>query len=212
MSKKILSLLLVLVANFVHAGTYEDMMKAVSIDDVNDVVRLLKRGVDVDTTDAEGNTLLMIAARDGQEALVDLFIAQRPKMNARNIAGDSALRLAAFAGHLGIVKKLVTAGAKVNSTSWTPLIYAAFNGHVEIVRYLLGNGADINAASENGSTALMMAARNGHGPVVQVLLAKHADPRLTNENGETALDLAKKSGRNDNIPQLLTGALANQGK
>ena len=43
---------------------------------------------------------------------------------------------------------------------------AAYNGHLEVVRVLLKAGADKNAAKQDGATALMMAARNGHLEVV----------------------------------------------
>jgi len=191
--KNILFILLLTYVGLANADTYDDLMKAIKTGDLNGVVELLRKGVDVDTTDPEGNTLLMIAARDGNEPLAELLLSQRPKVNARNSVGDTPLRLAAFGGHLNIVKKLVAGGARVNTPGWNAFLYAAFNGHLEVVRYLLQAGAEINAVSENGSTALMVAARNGHTELVRFLLANRANAALKNENGETALDLAEKS-------------------
>ena len=44
----------------------------------------------------EGNTLLMLAARDGHAELAGFLIKQRARVDARNAAGDTALALAAL--------------------------------------------------------------------------------------------------------------------
>lgn len=212
MNKILLTLLLAAATGLAQADTYDDLMKAVKTGDLGELTALFRKGVDVDTTDVEGNTLLMLAAREGNEPLTDLLLAQRPKVNARNSVGDSALRLAAFGGHLNIVKKLAIAGARINMPGWTATIYAAFNGHTEIVRYLLLMGAEVNAASENGSTALMVAARNGHTEVVRLLISARADVNKKNENGDTALDLAGKTPNNTEIVNLLKQAGGKSGK
>ena len=46
-----------------HAGAYDDMLTAMKQNDVPQVMRLLQRGMDVNTSDQAGNTLLMMAAR-----------------------------------------------------------------------------------------------------------------------------------------------------
>lgn len=210
MKKLIACILLTLCSSWVQADTYDDVLKAVKTGDVASLTELLRRGVDADTTDLEGNTLLMIATREGHEPVVDVLLAQRPKVNARNSAGDSALRFAAIGGKTAIVKKLVTAGARINTPDWTPLIYACFGGHVEIVRYLIQMKADVNAASDNGTTALMVAARQGNPELVRILLNAGADPNKTTESGETALDMALQ-GRNEEVTGLLRSSGAKVG-
>ncbi len=163
MKKNILALLLAASMPFIaSAATYDDLISAAKLGDTGDIAQMVKRGASVDTTDIEGNTLLMLAARDGHEDLVDYLIKQRAKVNARNAAGDTALRLAAFRGHLKVAELLIAGGANVNMSGWTPLIYAAFNGHLDIAKLLVKSGADVNAASENGSTALIVGARRSH--------------------------------------------------
>lgn len=211
MKRKLAVALLTLLPLYAGADTYDDMMNAVKLGDTPAVVALLKRGVDVDTTDREGNSLLMLAARDGRLELVDIFLGQRPKVNFRNSAGDTALRLAAFNGHQAIVEKLIAAGAHVNMSGWTPLIYAAFNGHTEIARILMKAGAQVNAASENGMTALMAAARGGHLATAKALLDAQADPNRKTDSGETALDIALKS-KNTDLADMLRRAGGHAGK
>jgi len=212
MNKFILAVLFATCAGMAQADTYDDLMKAVKSGDLAEVAALFRKGVDPDTTDMEGNTLLMLAARDGDEPLAELILSQRPKVNARNSVGDSALRLAAFGGHLGIVKRLVVAGARINTPGWTPLIYAAFNGHLEIVRYLIQMGGEVNGVSENGMTALMAAARNGHIEIVRLLLAAKAEVNRKNDHGETALDLADRVSATGEISNLLRRAGGKSGQ
>ncbi|MQY50819.1 ankyrin repeat domain-containing protein [Rhodocyclus tenuis] len=187
------------------AGVYDDMLTALRSGDNGAVVALLDRGVDVNTVDRNGDTLLMLAVRENNAELLDQLLLRRARLNSRNRNGDTALRLAAFAGQEAFVHRLVEAGAAVNMYGWTPLAYAAYNGHASIVDYLLKRGAEIDARTENGSTALMVAARNGHQAVVEVLLQHHANPNLVNENNDAALDWAERSG-NTQIAALLRAA------
>lgn len=193
------------------AGVYEDMISALRAGDTPAAIALLDRGVDVNTVDRSGNSLLMLAVRENNAELLDQLILRRARLNSRNRDGDTALRMAAFNGQEAFVKRLVEAGAAVNMYGWTPLAYAAFNGHASIADYLIRHGAEIDARSENGSTALMIAARNGHKAVVEVLLQHKADPTLSNENGLTALDWAQKSANTD-IATLLRAAGGGSGQ
>ncbi|MDR1350209.1 MAG: ankyrin repeat domain-containing protein [Zoogloeaceae bacterium] len=185
-----------------QAAVYDDMMIAVKLGDKGTVIELLNRGMDANTSDMEGNTLLMIAARAGYLELVELFIAERAKLDARNMHGDSALSLAALEGRFAVARRLVEAGAQVNSEGWPPLAYAAFNGHAQMVDYLLAHGANVNATSENGVTALMMAARGGYLAIVQRLVAARANIHLQTDRGKTALDWALEN-RHTHIAEFL---------
>ena len=196
---------------FATAGVYDDMLTALKSDDTGAAVALLNRGVDVNTVDIEGNTLVMLAVRENNLALLEQLILRRARLNVRNRNGDTALRMAAFTGKLPFVQRLVEAGAEVNMYGWSPLSYAAFNGHAEIVAYLLKRGGEINATTENGSTALLFAARNGHREVVELLLKNEADPNIANENDETPLDWAERTNNAD-IAERLRGAGGHSGK
>ncbi|MFA7280007.1 MAG: ankyrin repeat domain-containing protein [Sterolibacterium sp.] len=184
------------------AGAYEDMLSAVNMKETETVSRLLQKGMDVNTSDPMGNTLLMLAARNGD--LPTLEVLLRNKANALKINSykDTALLLAAHRGHLQCVAALVDAGAEIDSSGWTPLIYAAFEGHADLVRFLLMRGANVNAQSETGMSALMAASRNNQIVIVRILLDRKADPGLFNQQNKTALDMAETSG-NTEIAKLL---------
>ncbi len=193
------------------AGAFEDLEEAMIRSNAADAISLIKRGVDVNTVDKTGNSLLTQAIRRDIPVLFDYLIQRRARLNTRNRNGETALSIAAYTGKLNYVQRLVEAGAEVNSYGWPPLSYAAFNGHLEIVDYLLKHGAEINAKTENGSTALFFAARYGHMEVVKLLLKSNADPGIANENDETAVDWALKSSNTD-IEDILRAAGGRSGK
>jgi ankyrin repeat protein len=197
---RVLGLLpLILVIGFAPAPAsaqelYERFIRDVTIDKSDEVAALLARGMDPNTVDANGDPVLLIAARSGFEPTLDALLTAGAKVNVRNPYGDSAIMVAAISGRLPIVKKLLARGAAINHPGWTPLIYAATGGHADVARYLIDAGADVNAASPNGTTALMMAVRGGHAAVVDLLLARRADVGHRNDDGATALAWAKRGG------------------
>ena len=183
-----------LTAGPVSAGMYEELLQVVDENDAAQLRELLKQGGDPNTVDRDGNSLLMLAARDGREDVFKVLLETRVKINARNRGGETALMLAAIQGHTEIAKRLVFNGAQVDFRGWNPLLYAATGGKDDIVLLLLNVGADINARSENGTTPLMMAVRGAHLSTVKLLLERGANPNLKNERGETALMWAMDHG------------------
>jgi ankyrin repeat protein len=195
----------------VFAGAYEDMEEAMARGDTDAVIALIDRGMEVNTVDRQGNTLLIQSIRRDLPTLFDHLMQRKARVNMRNRNGETALSIAAYLGRAHYVRRLVDAGAEVNFLGWPPLAYAAYNGHAEIVGYLIGRGAKIDAKTENGSTALFFAARLGHIETVKTLLAHRADPAIVNDNGETALDWALKE-HHTHIADLLRAAGGRRGK
>ncbi len=177
------------------AGAYEDVIAAIKRDDAAAVSKLLERGVAPDTVDEQGNTLLILAAREGSLASVRGLVAGKARIGAVNRVGEDALMHAAIQGHREIVRYLLVNGAEANRPGWSPLLYAAVKGDARIAWLLLSYGALVNAGAPNGLTALMMAAREGHDELVSFLLENKADPNLATDAGLTALAIARKGER-----------------
>ena len=143
---------------------------AVENDRVDEVKRLLARGMDPDSVNAQGDTMLCIAARNGNVQTVQALLAAKAHPDRANRFGDTPLMLAALKGDMPTVRALQTAGAAVNKRGWTPLIYAATGGHDDVVTFLLQHGAEIDAPSPNGTTALMMAIHEHHPDTARLLI------------------------------------------
>lgn len=208
--RRLLLLAALCASGSVLAGAYEDAMEALERKDVGKMGSLLQRGLDVNTSDQMGNSLLLLAARNGDFPILDLLLRSRANILTINKYGDSALMLAAIRGDPRSVVALVAAGAEVAPKGWTPLIYAVFGGHSEIVRYLLTLKVDVDAQAENGLTALMAACRNGHMEIVKLLLEHHASVSLVNDAKLSAGDIAAKAGHKE-IADLLARVAARKG-
>lgn len=209
MLRRLLASWLILLATTSWAGVYEDMIAAAHNNNAEVVMNLVQRGMDVNTSDRSGTTLLMFAAGHGNDQLVEFLLRNRSNALKLNKYGDSAVGLAALKGHLPVVRRLVEAGANLRGKGWGPLHYAAFAGHTEILQFLLGKGVAIDARAPNGQTALMLAAKNGHRDVVKLLIDADADMDLNDPDGNTALSLAKGSGNTD-IADYLRGEGAHE--
>jgi len=172
------------------AGVYDDILAAANQSDTTKVVDLLRRGMDVNTTDQQGNTLLMIAAREKNLELVRFLLDNRANALKRNRYGDSALMMASLQGHEELVRLLLERKVDPNQPGWNALHYAAFENRTKIATLLLAAGADVNALAPNGSTALMLAAKCGHLETVRLLVGAKAELNQIDSVEGTALDMA----------------------
>lgn len=206
MKRFILMLALYASASLVQAGSYEDLILTSKMGDVSSMQKLLQRGLDPDSTDRAGNTLLTIAAGEGNEALVKVLIEHKARLNLRNVNGETALQIAALKGFDGIVEALLKAGARTESIGWPALIYATYANHEGIVAQLLASGADKDATASNGMTALMFAIQMDRPGIVRQLLDVEANPDIATGSGETAYSLSLKS-KNTEYIKLVEAAL-----
>ncbi|MFN3988327.1 MAG: ankyrin repeat domain-containing protein [Rhodocyclaceae bacterium] len=193
-----------------HADSYEDSLSSARLGDTRQLVNLLNRGIDPNTVDDQGNTLLMLAVRDGHVRTVEAILQYRPNVAHRNIHGDSALMVAALRGDVAMAEMLLAGGAELDHEGWTPLMYAAFEGHAELVDRFIELGANVNAEAPNGGDALMFAARNGHIQVVRRLLTTDVDLDRQNDRGFTAETWAL-SNANTDIADLINRERARRG-
>ncbi|ANQ84766.1 ankyrin repeat domain-containing protein [Azoarcus olearius] len=180
-----------------RAGSYDDALSSARLGDTAQLQRLLERGIDPNTVDEQGNTLLILAAREGNADTVEALLRHRVALGQRNLAGDSALMLAVLRGYDRVAEMLIAAGAPVSHDGWSPLHYAAFEGRLEIAQRLLAAGAEVDAPAPNKSTPLMLAARNGHIEVVRLLLRAGASVDARNDAGQTADSWAMANGNTD---------------
>lgn len=193
---QVLAVLVLAVALPVAAGVYDEILTAAELGNNAKVIELLRKGMDVNTSNPAGDTLAMIAARNNNKDLLDFLIRNRANIQKRNKFGDSPVMVAAMQGHADIVKDLVDAGADIRTKGWNALHYAAYSGHTEIARMLIEH-ADLDAPGPNGQTALILAAGAGRLDVVKLLIDADADMDVEDPDGNTAISLAEKNGHVD---------------
>jgi len=153
--------------------------------DRDGVRSLLKQGVNVNATEADGTTALHWASyRDDLES-ADLLLRAGADVNARNDLGATPLWAASQNGSEPMVRRLLEAGANPNASlllGETPVMVAARSGAPAIVELLAAKGANVNARGARGQTALMWAVAQKHPEVVRVLLARGADIRARSDS------------------------------
>ncbi len=71
-----------------------DLAAAAANDRAADVKAMLAKGADANAVDANGEPLIVLAARNGSVGVVDVLIAAKANLNARNPFGDTALAIA----------------------------------------------------------------------------------------------------------------------
>lgn len=156
------------------------LIAACADNDVNTVRRLLGDGSNTinEGTD-DGESLLSLACSAGYYELAQVLLAMSAQVEDRGQKNDcTPLMEAASAGHVDIIKLLISHNADVNaqsSTGNTPLMYACAGGHVRAVKELLASGANVEDHNENGHTPLMEAASAGHVEVAKVSVYRYLD-------------------------------------
>lgn len=189
------------------AGAFEDVITAVREDRTDVVIQLVQRGLDPNTADIYGTTLLMVAARNGNAALLDFLLRSGANIMNQNRYGDTAIGIAALNGHESAVKRLLEAGARGDGPGWSALHYAAYAGHTGIVHFLISRGVNLDARAPNQQTALMLAAKNGHLDAVRLLVNAGARPNMGDLRGNTALSIAVEAGNDEIAGVLRAGAI-----
>ena len=138
---------------------------------------LFGQGLPANLRNDKGDSLLMLASYNGQEA------ATRAILEA---GGDPEL---------------------ANDRGQTPLAGAAFKGDLAIARLLLAHGAQVDGTGGGSRTALMTAAMFDRTEMIALLLAHGADPGVRDAAGLSAADMARRMGAQAAPAQLDAAAL-----
>jgi ankyrin repeat protein len=141
--------------------------------DLEAVREAIARQTDVNQTDADGRTALMLACFNGHTAICKELLAAKAEVDVRDKTGRTALMYAATGANEETVSLLVEHKADVNLSDggehWTPLMFAAAEGQTGVARILLAAGADADAKDVDGEDAVMFARDNGHAELAQMI-------------------------------------------
>ncbi|MBI2686622.1 MAG: ankyrin repeat domain-containing protein [Acidobacteria bacterium] len=230
-SKRPVGLLLGLLALLiVAAGTYiwwkgssskssradAPLVKAAQVGNVDEIKNLLAKGEDINETDDQGVTTLMVIAEGtpylpNNAPAVSLLIDKGAKIDLEDKRGRTALYRAAAGGKADAVRLLLAKRADPNhkdADGSTPLLQAIHYGHSAVLPILIGAGAQVELADSHGTRPLMLAAEGtpyvaNNAPLVTTLLANGAVVEAQDERGRTALYRAAAEGKEQAMRLLL---------
>ena len=136
----------------------------------------------INRTVPSGETLLTIAAHNGDLQLATYLIAQGAKVDQQNANGTSSLHVAIQARHEHILDLLLNCGVDVNAVDrcgFTPLHLACIQKYSSAVQKLLEAGSLPNGIPDNSnhylSTPLMATVENDDLPMTEILLRSGAE-------------------------------------
>jgi ankyrin repeat protein len=179
-----------------------ELFRAVYEGDEDTVLRLLRTGASPEAVDAEGQTVLYLAAVSDAPTVVRLLLAAGADPDRLSSGADAPLCGATCGGHTAVVRALLSAGATPDleeEYGFRALTWAVQRGHAEIVRALLAAGASPDLPGPTGEPPLVAAARRGSPGCVRALLAHGARAR------QEALAEARRWAGLDVAAELRTG-------
>ncbi len=179
------------------------LFNAVKADSSAAVTALLNgagdKRADINARDFLGNTALHAcvrwAAHNAARAIAERDTRTNGKrvLNARNLAGKTALHEAATTGNLSFTRFLLDFGADVNAadeTGKTPLTDAIEALRTDAVRLLLSSGASAVMQDMYGRNAFHAAVEKAGSEVIILVRSSGGNPMARDSFGNTPLSLA----------------------
>ncbi|NWS97842.1 NFKB1 factor, partial [Mionectes macconnelli] len=172
---------------------------------------LLRAGADVSLLDRHGNSVLHLAATQGDDKILSLLLKHEkvsPMVNLFNAEGLSAIHMVVMANSMSCLKQLIAAGVNVNSqeqkSGRTALHLAVEQENIPLAGCLLLEGdADVDSTTYDGTTPLHIAAGRGSTKLTAVLKAAGANPHI--ENFEPLFDLDDVKDAEDDDEGIVPG-------
>ncbi|XP_065593019.1 nuclear factor NF-kappa-B p105 subunit isoform X1 [Cyrtonyx montezumae] len=171
---------------------------------------LLKAGANVNLLDRHGNSVLHLAAAEGDDKILSLFLKHQKASSMINLCngeGLGAIHMVVMANSLSCLKLLIAAGVNVNAqeqkSGRTALHLAVEQENLPLAGCLLLEGdADVDSTTYDGTTPLHIAAGRGFTKLAAVLKAAGADPHV--ENFEPLFDV-EDDGKDDDDEGIVPG-------
>ena len=177
-------------------GTTALMMAA---PDAEKMKLLLDRGANVNARARTRFSALMVAAQyQDSEAAINLLLDRGAQVanppDGPPLFNANPFFLAANAGNTKVLKRLLSAGSKlddamlvIGTSRATPMLSAFKFGDMEVARTLLDLGAPVDFADGNGITMLSRSVLNNEVEMARMLIARGANVNSVDKMGMTPL-------------------------
>ena len=195
-----------------HSGANALLLVTPHIKDISLINYFTSKGIDMKTTDSNGNGIFNYAAKAGNIPLMNYLLKQGISYKKLNKQGENAMILASRGirnktNSLKSFQYLESLGISPNIISKngiTPLHAISYRvKDIEIFQYFLSKGVDINQKDDKGSTPFMNAALTNGLNVVKLLQNYVKDINHKNKKGNSALSFAIQRNSIDIINYLI---------
>ena len=153
--------------------------------------------VNIDHTNEEGKTALMLACERGHEDIVHSLLSAGAKVNIQDNNGWTALMIASEHNYISIIHMLLQANVDLHlktSIGSNAVMIASGYGNYEVVELLISKGVDYQYQREDGVNAFILACEKGHTQIVELLVKQRVDPNVQKEDGWNGFMLACEKG------------------
>ena len=210
--KKVALISIFLLSSFAASVSAQDAFDLLRKGDVEAVKALIEKTPTLATAkNADGQTLLHLAAYGKLPALIDFLINKGAKTEETDARFKTPLHLAAMNDRREVAAALLKRGASVavkDDYGRTALILCARErGQAAMARLLIEAGSDMNAVDKFGDTALSLAAWRGKAELIDVLLEKGAKVPEAGERRSGMLSEAASKGLAGLFERLSAGGL-----
>lgn len=152
---------------------------------------------DINGTNNSGSSALHLAAKAGNESVVDFLLEHGADLQLANGLDLQPFHMAVWYGHVELLPKLMYSKEVINrqdTDGMTALHMAAMKGQAATLAWLIAHGADLDVQEKHGFTALHAAALSGQAAMLPLLLTGGADFALRDANGLSPIVLALQMG------------------
>lgn len=187
----------------------------------------LSKGLDINQTDKDGNSVFMVAAGTKNIDLLKSFLPKVKNINAVNLAGESALTNAIKNGSIEVIEFLINNGAnlQIKDKKGQNLAFVLIQSHragrgfnrggnndetADKLQLLKSKGLNLSDTPSDKNTLYHIAASKNDLVALKALNNLGLDINAKNSEGLTALHKSALVSKNDQTLQYLVSAGADK--
>ncbi|EAY06711.1 hypothetical protein TVAG_309980 [Trichomonas vaginalis G3] len=154
------------------------------------------------------NPPLLYAVKNNYIEIAKLLILRDADLNAKDLAGQTALQIVSIYNCKEIAGFLISNGANINEkeikTKKSAIHFAAANNSVDVLNILITNGADVNDKAKEKATPLYFAILSHHKEASKFLISHGADINFKGKYGITPLIFATRRNLKEIVELLIS--------
>jgi len=162
-----------------------------------EILRLLAKGAEINSSNDESATSLHYAAQTGRLNVAEILLLCGSLTESADVYGKTPLLIAVDEGNIEMADLLIRYGASfdtTNSRGIAPVHTAVINNDFYMTDMLIYYKANLNIKDKEGNTPLMLSVWQTNYEITDFFLQSGADPDISDNKGYTPFMLAAQNG------------------